>query len=113
VKPGATSDALVCQIDLLRSLAKLVDARIPDAAGPDSQDVLPTLLGESTKGRENLVEQGRRLAYRQGNWKLIDAKPKPEVYDLSTDPAEENNLAQRNPEKLEQLQKAFDAIRTK
>jgi arylsulfatase A-like enzyme len=112
LKPGATSDALVCQIDLLRSLAKLAEAIVPQGAGPDSHDVLAALLGESTKGREDLVEHSRRLAYRQGNWKLIDPAGK-ELYDLASDPAEQNNLAQSNPDKVEQLSKAFAAIRGK
>ena len=122
VKP-ATSDALICQIDLLASLASLTRQKLPEAAGPDSIDVLPALLGESKQGRDSLVEQGSGLAIRKGNWKYIpprgpgrkqktdkDAKAPTtanaatgELYDLSTDLGETKNLAAENPAKVKEL----------
>jgi arylsulfatase A-like enzyme len=122
VKPG-TSDALVCQIDLLASLATLTGQKLPDAAGPDSMDVLPALLGEAKQGRDSLVEQGPGQAIRKGNWKYIpprgagtgkkankNAGNAPageaaagELYDLSTDLGETKNIAAENPEKAREL----------
>jgi arylsulfatase A-like enzyme len=122
VKPG-TSDALICQIDLLASLATLTAQKLTDSAGPDSTDVLPALLGESKQGRDSLVEQGPGLAIRKGNWKYIpprgpgrkqkadkDAKAPAtanaatgELYDLSTDLGETKNLAAENPAKVKEL----------
>ncbi len=58
IKPGTTSNALISQVDLLASLAALVGQELPDDAGPDSANVLPALLGTSSKGRDQLVEQG-------------------------------------------------------
>ena len=72
VPAGKTSDALICQIDLLASLAALTDQKLPNHAAPDSVNVLPALLGQSQDGRELLVEQGRNIALRQGNWKYIE-----------------------------------------
>src|SRR5262249_10312113 len=69
VKRG-TSAGLVCQVDLLASLAALVGQKVPAGMGPDSVNVLPALLGEA-KGREVLVEQARVLSLRKGPWKLI------------------------------------------
>jgi arylsulfatase A-like enzyme len=126
VRPG-TSEALVCQIDLIRSLASLIGTKLSKGAAPDSVDVLPALLGESRTGRETLVEQGRNIAVRQGKWKLIEpnraaAAPKskqrqaansvqPQLYNLADDPAEEHNLARQRPEKVKELQKLLDDIR--
>ena len=59
VPAGQTSNALVCQMDLLASLASLTHQKLPNHAGPDSVNVLPALLGESEKGRDQLVEEGR------------------------------------------------------
>ena len=71
VKPGV-SDALVCQVDLLASLAALTgQASSRRRRCPDSFNVLPALLGESKHGREHLVEHAGRLALRKGPWKLI------------------------------------------
>ena len=69
---GTTSSALICQIDLLASLAALTNQKLPNHAAPDSVNVLPALLGQSQEGRELLVEQGRNIALRQKNWKYIE-----------------------------------------
>ncbi len=118
VPAGATSDALICQIDLLASLAALTNQKLPNHAAPDSVNVLPALLGESQKGRELLVEQARNIALRQKNWKYIEpAKrnvggvPKPQLYNLADDLAEQHNLASQRPEKVKELSRLLDGIR--
>ena len=127
VPAGKESTALVCQIDLLASLAALTDQQLPNQAGPDSVDVLPALIGQSQDGREELVEQGRSLAIRKGEWKLIEGGEKrragakadgygspagrPQLYNLSDDLAEANNLARQNPEKVAELSDLLDRIR--
>jgi arylsulfatase A-like enzyme len=111
VKPGTKSDALVCQIDFLRSFASMTGQTVPAGAGPDSENVLPALLGESPDGRKELVEQGRRMSFRSGNWKLIDKAGAQarfngdvELYDLSADPGEQKNLAAERPEITKELE---------
>jgi arylsulfatase A-like enzyme len=118
VKPGTTSDALVCQVDFLRSLGNFAGAAVPSEAGPDSEDVLPALLGESPTARETLVEQGRRMSIRKGNWKLIEAggaRPRDngpvELYDLATDLGETKNLAKERPEIVKELTQTLRSIR--
>ncbi len=118
VPAGKTSDALICQIDLLASLAALTNQKLPNQAAPDSVNVLPALLGESQEGRKTLVEQGRNIALRQGKWKYIEpAKqnaggiPKPQLYDLGEDLGEQRNLTNQRPEKVKELAKVLDDIR--
>jgi arylsulfatase A-like enzyme len=43
------SDALVSQIDIFASLAKLIGKEVPAGAAPDSRDQLNTLLGKDKK----------------------------------------------------------------
>jgi len=105
INPGE-SDALMCQIDFLASLTTLAGAERPGGTGPDSQDVLPALLGETKIGRETLIEQGGGVvtAIRKKNWKYI---PRPrgsgELYDLSKDPGERLSMAERNPAVVKDL----------
>ncbi|WP_146429702.1 sulfatase family protein [Blastopirellula retiformator] len=112
VKPGE-SDALVCQIDFLTSLAKLTGQTLPNEAAPDSLDVSEALFGESKIGRDELVEHARSLGLRSGDWKYIEAKGKnkPQLYNLSKDIGEEQNLANSSPEKLKEMQLQLEAIR--
>jgi arylsulfatase A-like enzyme len=118
VSAGTTSGALICQIDLLASLAALTNQKLPNRAGPDSVNVLPALLGQSQEGRELLVEQGRNIALRQKNWKYIEpvkqnagGGPKPQLYDLGEDLAEKHNLVSQRPEKVKELSGLLDSIR--
>jgi arylsulfatase A len=117
VQPG-TTDQMVCVVDLAASLAALTGQRLPADACPDSFDVLPALLGKAgARGRDHLVQQGRGLALRVGDWKLLrhnTAKPVKsltyekgpgqfELFDLAVDPGETNNLLEREPERAEKM----------
>ena len=124
---SGVSDALVNQVDLLRSFAALTGASLPPGAGPDSEDVLPALLGESRTGRQSMVEQAGTLALREGTWKYIQpskgerisknvnietgADPEPQLYDLATDAGEKTNLAARNPDRVKAMAAALAQIR--
>ncbi|MGH7194969.1 MAG: arylsulfatase, partial [Candidatus Saccharimonadales bacterium] len=112
---------------MLASLAVLVNQRLPDGAGLDSQNVMPALLGQSPRGREMLVEQaGGRLAIRKGTWKYIPPggpgpkagqQPKTksaavgELYNLADDLGESRNRAAEQPERAAQLRDELAKIR--
>jgi hypothetical protein len=97
------------------------------AAAPDSFDMLPALLGESAVGRSWLIEHANTLAYTEGDWKLIAPSngqrvnpntntelgndPQPQLYDLSKDLAEQNNLAAGHPAQVEAMTAALAKIR--
>ena len=50
-------------------------------------------------------------AIRMGNWKLVAAKQEPwELYDLSQDRAETNNLATKHPRRAKQLAQKWQAM---
>ena len=125
VKPGV-SPALVCQVDFPASFAALTGQQAPVAA-VDSQNVLPALLGEDKTGRAELVEQGGPLSLRQGNWKFIPANqgparskstdnetgnaPGPQLYDLSKDLGESQNLAKTQPDLTQSMAAALEKAR--
>ena len=108
IQPG-TSDALVCQVDLLASLGKLAGRA---ETGADGVDVLPALLGESKEGRDHLVEQAKGLSLRQGTWKLIPGKA-PELYQLADDLGEAKNLAAQFPERVAAMTALLEKIRSR
>ncbi|HEX5023663.1 MAG TPA: arylsulfatase, partial [Agriterribacter sp.] len=81
ITPGV-SDALVCQVDLLASLARLTNQQLLDDDAPDSFDVWPALSGKSAKGRTVLVQQGGALSVVKDNWKYIEPHKGAKVYAL-------------------------------
>ena len=108
VPAGMTSPALVSQTDLQASFARLIGATLPADAALDSMDVLDALLGKSTVGRHELVEHkaGPNCALRVDNWKWIGGQ----LYDLSNDLSEKNNLAQQQPARAKAMAERLKAI---
>lgn len=103
IAPGTRSDALMCQMDLGRTLASLLGIPVPEGSLRDSENHLPALLGQSATGRKELVLQAfeaPRYALRQGALKYIPPfrRQEEQLYDLDTDPAEEHNLAPTHPQ---------------
>lgn len=123
---AGSSDALVCQIDLLAAFAKLTGTALADAS--DSEDTLNALLGKSKTGRTELVEEAGALSLRQGNWKYIEPNNKqkisketntelgndsvPQLYDLSRDPGETRNIASSDPDRVTSMAASLARIRT-
>jgi arylsulfatase A-like enzyme len=124
-----TSGAMVCQVDLLASFAHLLNVKIPAGEAMDSENMLAALQGKSKQGRAVLVEQGGTLALLKGNWKYIEPSkgpalfkltniesgnaPVPQLFDLSKDIAEKNNLADRYPEKTKEMASLLAEIKSK
>jgi arylsulfatase A-like enzyme len=122
-----TSSALVCQIDLLASLAKFTGQALASADLRDSSDVLNALLGKSKAGRTELVEEAGALSLRQGSWKYIEPNNKqkintntntelgndrvPQLYDLRQDPGETRNLASSQADRVSSMAVALARIR--
>lgn len=121
IAPGV-SDALISQVDFFASLAKLVGIEITNkATAPDSFELLDVLMGKSKKGRDMLILEAFTMSLRIGNYKYIAPQTKPtpswlankdvasglqktpQLYNLSVDPQEENNLAVQLPEKTKEL----------
>lgn len=126
ISPGI-SDAMISQIDLLASLAKLTNQQYPRAE-KDSKELLDVLLGKSDEGRHSLIlEATTRTAYREGDWAMIPPyrgsavntrvnielgnSDQYQLYNLAEDPGQQNNLAEQNPEKLRDMVRAFEKIR--
>ena len=98
------------------------------------QDIFPTLidavglpidLGEGIDGasRWDVIADGAQTpppdlliggyldqAYYQGQWKLVSTEDRFELYDLSTDPTEQTDVAADHPEIVTALQEKMDAF---
>ena len=120
IEPG-TSDAIISQMDWLSSLASMMGEEKPKL---DSENHMSLLLGKSNKGRDDVVlEATSRTAYRHGNWVLIPPYPGPkmfltkgietgngdeyQLYNLAEDVSQKNNLADKMPEKRDEMMERF------
>jgi len=133
IPAGTTTNALVGQLDLFATCADLVGAALPAGAAEDSVSFLPLLRDAkpTSKSRTSLISHSAegRFAIQSGQWKLLlwpgsggwsSPTPAPSVwlkthatdlatlpafqlYDLSADPSEKNNLAVAHPEIVRRL----------
>lgn len=128
VEAGKTSDALCSHIDLVASLGSLIGARIPNGAAMDSQNHLSTWLGNDSVSREWVVAMANNhtLSVRTKQWKYIEPSDgaktikwgatlgnspvetgydtQPQLFDISHDIQERNNVALQNPQVVFDLQ---------
>ncbi len=131
VKP-AQSNALISQMDIYKSLAKLLKIEVDNNEAVDSQELLSALLGQSKEGRTDLLEESvGPHALRSQSWKYISPnksnnnypwlKPKgieggfskeAQLYNLTTDIGERTNIAKQHPELVKQFQQRVTDIVT-
>ncbi len=134
IEAGSTCDELVALNDLMATCAAATDQELPPDAGPDSVNILPALLGETTHEplRESLVHHSGQgvFSLRAGRWKLIHEslgsggwppptgeRPVPggpgQLYDLSEDPAEGTNLWHERQDIVRGLRAHLDELRAR
>lgn len=121
VKAGSQSDHISAFWDLLPTFADVAGATIPDNI--DGISFLPTLLEKSDQKQHDYLywefhEQGGKQAVRQGKWKAVKLQvfgsdePTIELYDLSVDIGEENNIAAEDPEKVKEMEGLMNSSHT-
>lgn len=129
VKAGSFYDHTVCLTDFFATAADILGKKLPDAAGEDSVSLLPVLLGKTKKPvREATVHHSINGAFaiRQGEWKLELcpdsggwSAPRPgrndgsglppiQLYNLTSDIGEKNNVQADHPEIVAKLTKLLE-----
>ncbi len=122
VPAGVTSDFVVGAEDWYATLPRLAGLGGELPAGLDGIDITPILLGQSQPARRFLYREfpngGGQQSVRMGNWKAIrqnmlpkekDVQPDMmiQLYDLSSDPGESNNVAGEHPDVVAQAERIF------
>tara|TARA_R110002049_G_scaffold285698_4_gene467131 strand:- start:316781 stop:318418 length:1638 start_codon:yes stop_codon:yes gene_type:complete len=131
VTAGSRTKQTVGQFDLLATAAEIVGADIPADAAEDSVSFLSVLNGTADAPvRSSIVSQsiGGQFAIRDGDWKLclcpgsggwsdprpgradLSALPPMQLFDLSNDPGEQNNVLSEHPDRVEKMQQALRQI---
>ncbi|VGO19540.1 sulfatase-like hydrolase/transferase [Pontiella sulfatireligans] len=113
LQAGTTCDVPVWSTDILpTSLVAAGLEALPGSKPFDGKNILPALTGKSNKIHDALYwcsGSDGKWAVRKGDWKFVFTLGKVALYDLSKDIAEANNLKDAHPEKLQELQKLYDA----
>ena len=128
IKAGTSTDKLVCLTDVMATVAEITDYNLPPNAAEDSMSFLAALKGEGGHKRTSVIHHSSSgyFAIRQGNYKLIlcpgsggwtnpkpnakiwekleaAGKPMVQLYDMTKDIGEQDNLAAKMPEKVKSM----------
>ncbi len=115
IKAGTTTDLLAAQYDILPTVAELTGGETP--MGKDGISFVSTLLHQKQSEEHNyvVVNNGFQRDYLSrtcliagDGWKLVEIdrqKDQFQLYQLTDDNEERNDLANTNPEKLNELKK--------
>jgi arylsulfatase A-like enzyme len=134
VKSGTISNETICHVDFLATFAEIVATRLPEEAGEDSFSWLTVLRGTG-EGRPirpfTILHSSQGLfVIRQGSMKYIDGLgsggfslprtekpiaggPTGQLYDLTADPAEKENLSLKQPKEAERLKALLEEAKRK
>lgn len=125
VKPGTRSDAIICLSDFIATCADILGVKLPSNAAEDSMSFLATLRNPAKPAREIIVHHSGEgyFAIREGKWKLElcpgsggwgkpsntlakkEQLPPVQLYDLSKDIGETNNVEAQHPHTVAKLTK--------
>jgi len=114
-----TSAKLVSSADFLATFSDLLGGKIPENNGEDSFSFSDALIGNKvSQSRSDVALHSKKArSFVDGNWKIVDfsysskkTDKSPELYNLLDDPSESNDLAIKEPERLNALKNKLDQI---
>lgn len=123
IPEGGTTNAIACLTDVYATLAEITGQAEEATGGEDGFSLMPLFEGSGESGRKTLISHsiGGWFAIRIGNWKLCVSRgsggwsapteraateqglPPLQLFDLSADPGETNNLAAAEPGRVESM----------
>ena len=129
IPAGTETNELMTTIDLLPSLAALSSSTLPGKNKIDGIDQSALITGKAERSARNefiyYSRSGDLEGLRQGKWKLLVKGPKKSkkskkstkeakvtiyLFDLEADVAEQNNLADQNPELVAKLKTRMEEL---
>lgn len=115
IKAGSESDHVSAFWDYLPTFAELAGT---DSPSTDGISMVPLFTGQTQPQHHYLYwefhESSSKQAVRLGKWKAVRLKPsnKIELYDVSTDIGEQDNVAADHPNVIASVEKILANVRT-
>ena len=110
IEPGTVTDQLAVSLDLMPTMLELGGGSLPEGHKLDGVSLAPVLLEGKSLGRRKLFWND--VAMRDGPWKLMLKGKGLEgigLYNLDDDVGEQNNLADKYPDRVESMRAQIEA----
>ncbi len=116
VKAGSQSDLPWYFADVMPTFAEIADYKT-ELMKTDGVSVLPSILDEPMSDSPRFLyweffERGYKQAVRYGKWKAVVIGGKMELYDLSNDLGEQNDISSEHPEVIKEIATYLSGCRT-
>ena len=124
IAAGSRFEKPVHHFDIFATAAAAAGASLPADRPMDGVDLLPFVIHSSVEGEGDMVATTRhadphdRLFWRSGHYQVVMAKgwklqrtARPDkvwLFQLDTDPNEQNNVADQNPDRVEEMMAMLD-----
>ena len=117
---GAVYDQPVISLDIVATSLRAGGVELPTPPSIDGVDLMPYFIGTNTAAPHQFLywRFGKQMAIRSGDWKLVRPSMSPGEYleiattsmlfNLRVDVAEQNDLAAAQPDRVRELQAAWD-----
>jgi len=116
LKPPADIDHIAAHVDIMPTLIDICGLKTPAKNKLDGVSLLPLLKDPGKRWPERVLitdsqrvehpQKWRKCAVMTDRWRLIDGK---ELYDMSADPGQKNDVAQENAEVAARLRNAYES----
>ncbi len=108
IKPGTVYRQPVIALDIHSTLVAAAGGQVPPNL--DGVDLVPFVAGTKSGAPHQALywRFGEQAAIRMGDWKMLRFQEKTELYKLSDDIGESRNLSTSQPEKLRELESAWE-----
>ncbi|NQY31554.1 MAG: sulfatase-like hydrolase/transferase, partial [Coraliomargarita sp.] len=104
LEADSTLDVPLSTLDYFPTVQQLVDYEMPDARPIDGQDIWPILTRAQTQRAKSIpFIRGNQVSLVKDHFKLL--LPNGELYDLSNDWGEANNVAAQHPERVDSMRR--------
>ncbi|MBB3697235.1 sulfatase-like hydrolase/transferase [Flammeovirga yaeyamensis] len=116
IQPKSIDNQPAHIVDVMTTIMEVTQSDYPTKVGEndiqpmEGKSLLPILAGNVRTGHQGIFwEHEGNKAARLGDWKWVNIYPEgtDELYHLSEDPIEAHNIASQHPEKLKELQEAW------
>jgi arylsulfatase A-like enzyme len=112
---GTDVDELTSHIDLLPTLIDILNLDVDPDYKFDGTSIKELITGGSSPLNRTIITDSQRIQYPEkwrrsstmnGKWRLVNGQ---ELYNISSDPEQRTDLAEKNPEKVAELQGDYES----